>query len=87
MRDLFKLRLTNRSAREKSRMNKIIDGFFGKENLRIFGPKLWNSLPYVNLQKIQNPSKKQLSIEMENAVFVGLVTVGNNLMFRFNVDT
>ena len=52
MRDLFKLRLTNRSAREKSRMNKIIEGFIGKENLRIFGPKLWNSLPYVNLLKI-----------------------------------
>ena len=50
MRDLFKLRFTNRPVREKYKMNMIIPEFnqvsYGKKSLRTFGPKLWNSLPY-----------------------------------------
>ena len=50
MRDLFKLRWTNRPVREKYKMNMIIPEFnqvsYGKKSLRTFGPKLWNSLPY-----------------------------------------
>ena len=50
MRDLFKLRFTNRPVREKYKMNMIIPEFnqvsCGKKSLRTFGPKLWNSLPY-----------------------------------------
>ena len=50
MRDLFKLRFTNRPVREKYKMNMIIPEFnqvsYGKKSLSTFGPKLWNSLPY-----------------------------------------
>ena len=50
VRDLFKLRFTNRPVREKYKMNMIIPEFnqvsYGKKSLRTFGPKLWNSLPY-----------------------------------------
>ena len=55
-RDLFKLRLANRPILEKYRMNMFIPGFnqvfYGKEGLRIFGPKLWNSRIILNLLKI-----------------------------------
>ena len=48
MRDLFKLRFTNRPVREKCKMNMIIPEFnhvsYGKKSFRTFGPKLWNSL-------------------------------------------
>ena len=50
MRNLFKLRFTNRHVREKYKMNMIIPEFnqvsYGKKSLRNFSPKLWNSLPY-----------------------------------------
>ena len=50
MRDIIKLRLTNRLVREKYKMNMVILEFnlvsYGKKSLRAFGPKLWNSLPY-----------------------------------------
>ena len=50
MRDLFKSRFTNRPVREKYKINMIIPEFnqvsYGKKSLRIFGPKLWNSLLY-----------------------------------------
>ena len=44
MSDLFKLRLANRTVREKYKMNMIISRFnqvsYGKKNLRTFGHKL-----------------------------------------------
>ena len=50
MRDLFKLRFTDRSVPEKYKMNMIIPEFnqvtYGKKSLRTFAPKLWHSLPY-----------------------------------------
>ena len=50
MRDLFKLRFTDRTVREKHKVNMIIPEFnqvaYGKKCLRTFGAKLWNSLPY-----------------------------------------
>ena len=50
MRDLFKLRFTNRPVREKYKMIIIIPEFnqvsYGKKSLRTLGPNLWNSLPY-----------------------------------------
>ena len=50
VKDLFILRLTNRPVREKNKMNMIVpelnQASYGKNNLRTFGPKLWNSLPY-----------------------------------------
>ena len=50
MKDLFKLRLTNRPAHEKYQMNMINPEFkqvsYEKKNLKTFGHKLWNSLPY-----------------------------------------
>ena len=50
MRDLFKLQFTNMPVREKYKMNMIVLEFnqvsSGKKNLRTFGPKLWNSIPY-----------------------------------------
>ena len=50
MRQIFELRETNRNVREKYRLNSNIPSYnqvtFGKKSLRIFGPKIWNSLPY-----------------------------------------
>ena len=47
---IFELRETNRNIREKYRLNLNIPNYnqvtFGKNSLRIFGPKIWNSLPY-----------------------------------------
>ena len=51
MRDLFKLRFTNRPVREKYKMNMIIPEFhqanYGKTSLISFSSKFWNSLPYI----------------------------------------
>ena len=48
---IFELQKTNRSIREKYRLNLNILNYnqvtFGKKSLRIFGPKIWNSLPYL----------------------------------------
>ena len=62
MKQIFELRETNKSVREKYRLNLNIPNSshvtFGKKCLRIFGPKIWNSLPStLNLQKILNLSK------------------------------
>ena len=50
MKQIFELRETNRNVREKYRLNLNIRNYnqvtFGKKNLRILGPKIWNSLPY-----------------------------------------
>ena len=50
MKQIFELRETNRSVREKYQLNLNIPNYnqvtFGKKSLRIFGPKIWNSLPY-----------------------------------------
>ena len=50
MRDFFSLRETSRLAREKYMLNLNIPVHnqvsFGSKSLRVFGPKVWNSLPY-----------------------------------------
>ena len=50
MRDLFSLRETSRLIREKYMLNLSIPVHnqvtFGSKSLRVFGPKVWNSLPY-----------------------------------------
>ena len=50
MRDLFSLRETNRLTREKYMLNLSLPVHnqvtFGSKSLRVFGPKVWNSLPY-----------------------------------------
>ena len=50
MNQIFELRETNRNVREKYQLNLNIPNYnqvtFGKKSLRIFGPKIWNSLPY-----------------------------------------
>ena len=50
MRDLFSLRETSRLVREKQLLNLNIPVHnqvtFGSKSLRVFGPKVWNSLPY-----------------------------------------
>ena len=56
-RDLFKLRITIKPAREKYKMNMTIPEFnqvsYWKKSLRTFGPKLWNSLSY-NIKASKN---------------------------------
>ena len=50
IKDIFKLRMTNRPTREKYKLNleipKSIQIRFGTKSLRYLGPKVWNSLPY-----------------------------------------
>ena len=62
MKQIFELRESNRSVREKYRLNLNIPSYsqfaFGKENLKTFGPKTWNSfLTTSNLPNILNLSK------------------------------
>ena len=72
-------------------MNMIIPEFnqvsYGKNSLRVCGPKLWNSLPY-RTRSFENPetSKKQLTIGMGNTAFVMFVIIVNKLKFNFKVD-
>ena len=53
MKQIFESRGTNRSVREKYQLNLNMANYsqvtFGKKSLRIFGPKIWNSLPSKNL--------------------------------------
>ena len=49
MKQIFELRETDRNVCEKDRLNLNIpynQVIFDKNTLRIFGPKIWNSLPY-----------------------------------------
>ena len=50
MRDLFSLRETSRLIREKYMLNLDVPVHnqvtFGNKSLSVFGPKVWNSLPY-----------------------------------------
>ena len=62
MKQIFELRESNRSAREKYQLNLNIRSYnqtaFGKKSLRIFGPKVWNSfLTTSNPPNILNLSK------------------------------
>ena len=47
---IFEIRETHRSVREKHLLNLKIPNYnqvtFGKKSLKIVGPKIWNSLPY-----------------------------------------
>ena len=50
MKQISELRETNRSIREKYRLDLNIPNYnrvtFSKNSLKIFGPNIWNSLPY-----------------------------------------
>ena len=50
MRDFFSLRETSRLIRKKYKLNLSLPVHnrvtFGSKSLRVFGPKIWNSLPY-----------------------------------------
>ena len=51
MKQIFELRKTNRNVPEKYQLNLNISNYdqvttFGKKSLRIFGPEIWNNLPY-----------------------------------------
>ena len=50
IKDIFKLRMTNRLTGEKYKLNLEIPKSnqvrFGTKSLRYLGPKVWNSLPY-----------------------------------------
>ena len=50
MKEHFNLKETNRPVRKKYKMNLCLPKHnqvtFGNKSLRIFGPKIWNSLPY-----------------------------------------
>ena len=50
MKQIFKLRETKKNVRGKYQLNLNIPNYnqvtLGKKSLRIFGPKIWSSLPY-----------------------------------------
>ena len=63
MKQIFKLRETKKNVREKYRLNLNIPNYnqvtLGKKSLRIFGPKIWSSLPYhikssITLKSLKN---------------------------------
>ena len=49
MKEIFNLRITDRPIRECYRNNVELQTFnqvtFGKNSLRVYGPKVWNGLP------------------------------------------
>ena len=55
MKQISELRETNGNVREIYRLNLNIPNYnqvtFGKKSLEIFGPKIWNSLPYHKTSK------------------------------------
>ena len=82
MRDLFKSQLTNRTVREKYKVNMVNQISYGKKSLRIFGPKLWNSLSY-HIKSSENLESFKRIIKDWFARFAIAV---NKLIFGFNVD-
>ena len=50
MKEIFSLRQTDRTVREKYKLNLDVPSYnqvtFGRKTLTFFGPKTWNSLPY-----------------------------------------
>ena len=69
MRDLFSLRETGRLVREKYMLNLNIPVHnqvtFGSKSLRVFGPKVWNSLPY-HIKSSENLQSFKLIIKEWN---------------------
>ena len=66
MKQIFKLRETKKNVREKYRLNLNIPNCnqvtLGKKSLRIFGQKIWSSLPYhikpsINLKSLKTYQK------------------------------
>ena len=91
MRDFFKLRFTNRTVREKYKINMIIPSvarfLIGKKSLRTFGPKLWNSLPY-HIKYSENLESFKRTIKHWNGerCLLRFAIAVNKLIIRFNVD-
>ena len=58
IKDIFKLRMTNRPTREKYELNleapKLNQVRFGTKGLRYLGPKIWDSLPYHIIKSLEN---------------------------------
>ena len=63
MKKIFKLRETKKNVRGKYQLNLNIPNYnqvtLGKKSLRIFGPKIWSSLPYhikssITLKSLKN---------------------------------
>ena len=50
MKEIFSLRETKRPVREKYKLNLNTPDYnqisFGRKSLKVFGPKIWNNLPY-----------------------------------------
>ena len=71
MRDLFSLRETGRLVREKYMLNLNIPVHnqvtFGSKSLRVFGPKVWNSLPY-HIKSSENLQSFKLIIKEWNGI-------------------
>ena len=69
MRDLFSLKETSRLVREKYMLNLNIPVHnqvsFGSKNLRVFGPKVWNSLPY-HIKSFENRESFKMTIKHWN---------------------
>ena len=57
MKQIFESRETNRNVHEKYRLNLNFPNYnqalFGEKSLRIFEPKIWNSLPY-HIKSLKN---------------------------------
>ena len=56
--------------------------FYRKKSLRTFGPKLWNSLPYINkysknLESFKKTKQKQLSTGVGNVASIRFVIAVN----------
>ena len=81
MKQVSELRETNRDVREKYLVNLNIPNYnqvtFRKKSLRIFGPKIWNSLPYhskssKNLESFKVVIKNWDSVNCKCMIFTKL---------------
>ena len=69
MKDLFSLKETSRLVREKYMLNLNIPVHnqvsFGSKSLRVFGPKVWKSLPY-HIKSFENLESFKMTIKHWN---------------------
>ena len=75
MNDIFKLRNADRLTREKYKLHLEIpkpnQATFGTRNLRSYGPKIWNALPYhIKTSDNLNSFKAISNVGMETIVIV-----------------
>ena len=72
MNEIFCLKETNQPVCEKNKLNLVNPNYnqvnFGRKSLRVFGPKIWNNLPY-HIKSSKNLKSFKTMIRFGNGEF------------------